>query len=92
MCTKFQVNCESDRGEYLKDEDDNEYEGKDTQVFGSLHIFLLTIPHKFGTAGLLAGTTKKGKTSKESKHLHIFNQNELRMRLLYHDSLLSGCW
>ena len=26
MCTKFQVNCECDRGEYLKEEDDNEYD------------------------------------------------------------------
>ena len=56
-----------------KDKDDKEYIGGEKTpkgLGGSVHILLLAIPHKFGTAGLLAqnSTNKKVKLPRN----HIF--------------------
>ena len=45
-----------------KDKDDKEYIGGEKTpkgLGGSVHILLLAIPHKFGTAGLLAQNSQK---------------------------------
>ena len=57
-----------------------EYEGKiDIQEVRCVSTFylllLLTIPHKFGTAGTLLAPQKKDKTAKESPLIFYFSTN-----------------